>query len=116
MINRTIPAKIEKSYFNQDAKLADKIPYAYLLDEETIETKSGHLIQVIRLEGLMAETLSDSEINFEKEMRNTLLKSISDSSTAIYFHMIRKKDLRRLSGTYEEFYSRSLNERWNNKL
>ncbi|MCE3237830.1 MAG: type secretion system ATPase VirB4 [Gammaproteobacteria bacterium] len=110
------PAIIEKSSFEKEINLSEKIPYAYLLDSETVETKSGHLFQVIKLEGLGAETMDDSNIDQEKEVRNSLFKSITDSSTALYFHTIRKKEERRLQGEYKEAFAKTLNAAWQKKM
>ncbi len=112
----TTPAKKEKSDFEREISLAEKIPYAYMLDAETVETKSGHLLQVIRLDGLLAETMNDCDIDHEKEIRNSLLKSIAGSSTALYFHTIRKREERRLQGHYKQIFSKELDSIWQQKM
>jgi type IV secretory pathway VirB4 component len=65
----TTPAKDELLNFKCEALTRKNIPYARLVDAETIETKSGHLLQVIKLKGLISETLDDSEIDQEKHIR-----------------------------------------------
>lgn len=110
------PAKKEKLSFEREVSLSEKIPYAYMLDAETVETKSGHLLQIIKLDGLVAETMDDCEIDQEKEIRNSLLKSITDSSTAIYFHTIRKKEERRLQGHYSQAFAQELDLVWQEKM
>ncbi|MCD6040278.1 MAG: virB4 [Gammaproteobacteria bacterium] len=115
-MNWIIPAKKEKMDFEREVSLSEKIPYAYMLDAETIETKSGHLLQVIKLDGLLAETLDDRDIDQQKEIRNLLFKSITDSSTALYFHTIRKKEERKLEGNYTHDFAKELNEVWQEKM
>jgi type IV secretion system protein VirB4 len=115
-MNWTTPAKTEKSSFEREEFLSAKIPYASMLDAETVETKSGHLLQVLKLEGLIAETMDDFDIDQEKEIRNSLFKSITDSSTALYFHTIRKKEERRLQGHDKEGFAQQLDLMWQDKM
>lgn len=112
----TTPAKKMLRPVQEETSLASKIPYAYLVNGETVETKSGHLLQVIKLNGLPAETLDDDLINHEKHIRNTLLKSMADSSLSIYFHTIRRRDNKVLSGEYISEFAANLNKRWQAKL
>ena len=44
----TTPAKKTLRPVQEETDFSSLIPYAYLLDERTIETKSGHLLQVIK--------------------------------------------------------------------
>lgn len=112
----TTPAKLVKSDFNLETLTKNKIPYARMLDKETIETKSGHLLQIIKLDGLVADTLDDNEIDQEKFLRNSILKSITDSSVCIYFHTIRKKFRHELEGDYASEFARSLQKKWQENL
>jgi len=116
MMTLSTPAKLAQTDWNLDEKIADKIPYAYFFDQQTIETKSGHLLQVIKFDGLMAETMDDLAIDQEKNLRNSLLRSITDSSISLYFHTIRKKDYRQLSGEYQQDFAKQLNEKWQENI
>jgi type IV secretion system protein VirB4 len=112
----TTPATLEKSDFQLESFSKDKIPYARLLDAETVETKSGHLLQVIKIDGLVAETLDDKEIDQEKNIRNSLLRSITDSSLSLYFHTIRKKYNGELKGDYTSAFAQELHDKWFSNL
>jgi type IV secretion system protein VirB4 len=112
----TTPAKDELLNFKCEALTRKNIPYARLVDAETIETKSGHLLQVIKLKGLISETLDDSEIDQEKHIRNALFRSIADSSISIYFHTIRKKYSGQLTWEYESTFARELAKKWQEKM
>ncbi|MBV9575247.1 MAG: hypothetical protein JO149_01345, partial [Gammaproteobacteria bacterium] len=110
------PAEQEKLGFLAETKVATKIPYSYLVDDETIETKSGHLLQTIKIDGLLAETMDDVLIDHELQIRNTLLMSLADSSTSLYFHTIRKKETCLLNGNYDCEFVEKLQTNWNNVL
>ena len=111
----TTPAKKTLRPVQEETDFSSLIPYAYLLDERTIETKSGHLLQVIKLPGIPGEMLDDTLINHEKHIRNTLLKSIADSSLSLYFHTIRRRDHQVLTGAFESGFAETLNARWQAK-
>lgn len=108
----TTPAKYEKTLVNQEILLSSKIPYSYLLNDETIETKSGHLLQTIQLEGLYAETLDDEVIDQEKHAIGILLNSLVDSSTSLYLHMVRKQIDVNMQARYDNSFAQRLHDKW----
>lgn len=107
---------IEKDLFLKESSISGKFPYSYFIDESTLELRNGNLMQIIKVDGLCADTLDDSVRFSEKNFRNQILMSISDSSTAIYFYTLRKKSSVLLSGSYQDGFLSDLNEKWNNKL
>ena len=110
------PARKEKSGFLAEIEAATKIPYSYLVDGETVETKSGHLLQTIKIDGLFAETMDDVLIDHAMQVRNTLLMSLADSTTSLYFHTIRKKETCLLNADYDHDFARELHKKWNDLL
>lgn len=100
----------------RETAVASKVPYAYFVDEKTIETKDGHLLQAIKVNGLVADTLDDDLLDREKHLRNVLLMSVADANTAIYVHTIRKPVTSLLGGYYANAFSRQLHEKWQAKL
>lgn len=106
----------EKIPMREDIKVERHLPYSFFVDEKTIETKSGHLLQVIKLEGIHAETLDDDWIEREKILRHHLLMSLTDSTTSFYFHTVRKKVNEILSGRYESKFLQQLEQKWNAHL
>jgi len=109
-------AKKAKSPFELETSIATKIPYARFFDSETIETKNGNLIQIIKIEGLLADTLDDELLDMEKNIRNTLLISLTDSTTSFYFHTIRRKYQVNLNSNFENTFLKRLHDKWQNKL
>ncbi len=74
----------------REAPIGGRLPYAGHLDAETVATRDGRLMQVIRLNGFAAETSDDDELNYRKAIRETLLRGAASSRLAIYHHVIRK--------------------------
>ena len=52
--------------------MGDRLPYLGHLDEVTLKTRDGLLVQTIHLRGFPFETASDDELNYRKAMRETL--------------------------------------------
>ena len=105
-----------KENMKKEINVSSKVPYTNIVSEDTIETKNGNLLQVIRLTGLMAETLDDEWLDIEKRLRNAFLISLTDSSISFYFHTIRKKVNINLQGTYEDGFLQQLHDKWQAKL
>src|SRR3954454_17215648 len=67
------------------------LPYARHVDDHTIETRDGLLLQVIQVRGLLFETADTEEINYRKRLRDAALQAIGSSRYAIYHHVIRRE-------------------------
>ena len=55
------------------------LPYARHVDDHTIETRDGLLMQVIQVRGLLFETADTDEINYRKRLRDAALQAIGSS-------------------------------------
>ena len=71
-------------------RLSDFIPYTHQLDDHTIATKDGFLLQIVKLEGYPFETADQAELNQRKHIRNTLWRTLASSRFAVYQHIIRR--------------------------
>ena len=67
------------------------LPYARHVDDHTIETRDGLLMQVIHLRGLLFETADTEEINYRKMLRDAMLQAIGSSRFAVYHHVVRRR-------------------------
>lgn len=83
-MDKRIVSKREKS-------VSTHIPYARHFDDHTLETKSGSLIQIFKLEGVPSSTNSLESLDQFKYQRNELLKSISDEHLLVFTHSIRRR-------------------------
>lgn len=102
-----------------DLKVAGKeqpsgkhLPYARHVDDHTVETRDGLLLQVIHLRGLLFETADTEQINYRKHLRDAALQAIGSSRYAVYHHVIRRQAEVSLQTPYADDFSRKLAERW----
>ncbi|MDG1287604.1 MAG: VirB4 family type IV secretion/conjugal transfer ATPase [Rickettsiales bacterium] len=103
------------SYSRREVSVSEFIPYQHHFDKETIITKSGELMQTIRLEGWSFETADDSDVDMKKVVRNSLLKSLSNGNYAAWFHTVRRKKSAYPGGEFTNKFAHELNEQWRKK-
>jgi type IV secretion system protein VirB4 len=92
------------------------LPYARHVDDHTIETRDGLLMQVVQVRGLLFETAATEEINYRKQLRDAALQAIGTSRHAVYHHVVRREAHVSLDAHYGDDFSRRLDSAWRAKL
>ena len=92
------------------------LPYGRHVDDHTIETRDGLLMQVIQVRGLLFETADSDEINYRKRLRDATLQAIGSSRFAVYHHIIRREAEVAIDADYPDTFSRQLDEAWRARL
>ena len=92
------------------------LPYARLVDDHTIETRDGLLLQVIALRGLLFETADTDEINYRKRLRDGMLQSIGTAQFALYHHILRRRTATDLAASFPDAFSARLDAAWRARL
>jgi type IV secretion system protein VirB4 len=92
------------------------LPYGRHVDDVTLETRDGLLMQTIHLGGLLFETADSDELNYRAELRDAMLRAIGSSRFAIHHHVIRRRADAALEGDFADDFSRRLDERWRERL
>lgn len=96
----------------REARVGQRLPYAGHVDETTLRTRDGLLIQTIKLAGFPFETRTDDELNYRKTLRETLLRGAAHSRLAIYHHVVRRQVAVDLSGTFANPFGADLDAAW----
>ncbi|MFK7841717.1 MAG: VirB4 family type IV secretion/conjugal transfer ATPase [Sphingorhabdus sp.] len=99
-----------------EAPAGRHLPYARHVNEHTIETRDGLLMQFIKLRGLLFETTDSEDLNYRKRLRDAMLQAIGSSQFAIYHHIIRREVDPEMDGEFADDFSRQIDERWRSKL
>jgi len=100
----------------REASAGARLPYARHVDDVTIETRDGMLLQVIKLAGLAFETADSEDINYRKTLRDGALRAFASSRFAIYHHIIRREVDAAVEGQFADDFSRALNSAWTDRL
>lgn len=92
------------------------LPYARHIDDVTLATRDGLLLQTIRLGGLLFETADTDELNYRLELRDAMLRNVGSSRFAIYHHVVRRRAEALLEAEFPDEFSRKLDARWRERL
>lgn len=92
------------------------LPYARHVNDHTLETRDGLLMQVIHLRGLLFETADTDELNYRKTLRDAVLRAVGSSRFAIYHHIVRQRADVGLDVEYPDAFSQKLGDRWSERL
>jgi type IV secretion system protein VirB4 len=92
------------------------LPYAAQVDDYTILTRDGLMMQTMALRGLLFETADTSELNYRKVLRDAMLQTIGSSRFALYHHVIRRRVDMALDAKFPDAFSQKLDARWRDRL
>lgn len=92
------------------------LPYARHIDDHTIATRDGLLMQVVHLRGLLFETADTDEINYRKQLRDAMLQAIGTPRFAICHHVVRRRIETELAADYPDPFSQRLDSAWRARL
>jgi len=100
----------------REQRVGQHLPYARHVDDFTIETRDGLLMQVIHLRGLLFETADTDEINYRKRLRDAMMQAVGSSRFALYHHIVRRRIEPELSADYPDAFSKRLDKTWRARL
>ena len=99
-----------------DPCAGDRLPYAGHLDDHTVMTRSGDLIQMIQVDGVAFETADSETLNYMAAVRDVVMRGIANSNLILYCHVIRRQVTAELSGTQPDGFVRDLDDAWQQQL
>jgi type IV secretion system protein VirB4 len=91
---------------------SDFVPYACLYDANTVITKNGQLIQIIKISGLNYDTASNDATPLRTALRNALRDAVPSSDYGIWLHTMRRRVKLTPEGDFPEVFARALHEKW----
>ena len=89
------------------------IPFVCHFDPNTILTKNGELLQVIRITGFNHESIASELVNLRETVRGAISSNIKNSNFALWLHTIRRKKDIASKGEFGDYFSKKLNDDWN---
>jgi len=94
---------------NRESYQSSHIPYLRHVDDQTIVTRDGFYLSVIRLDGINFKTRDLNDLNAYCHQRNTAFKALGSSNFALYAHLIRTGVRPELEGDYAALFADRLN-------
>jgi len=90
----------------------DFIPYVCHFDPNTILTKNGELLQIIRITGFGNSSVAAELISLRDAVRDAITENVSDNKVAFWFNTIRRKKNIAPKGEFKDFFSKKVNDAW----
>lgn len=88
------------------------IPYAIHYDSNTLLTKNGELLQVIKIVGFNYENIGGEKITLRRAVRRAIQQSIKSNNFALWIHTIRRRRNLNPGGEHPYDFSWELNMSW----
>jgi type IV secretion system protein VirB4 len=100
----------------REAAVGDRLPYLGHLDEMTVRTRDGLLVQVLHLAGFPFETAADDELNYRKAIRETVFRGAASSRLGVYHHVVRRRVTPAFPASPDDAFCGALDARWREQL
>lgn len=99
----------------KENRIIDYVPATCHLDSETLLTKNGDVMQIIKIRGFENNDESFLTENLRDKVRKSLCKHIKSPDLFIYLHTIRERSDISPKGDFEVEFADKLNKLWNLK-
>jgi len=100
----------------KEARVGDRLPYARLVDENTVLLRDGSVMSAIQVPGLLFETEDSDALNAHAATREVMLRSTLDARFVMVHHVIRRRVEVELEAEFPDALSRHIDARWKQRL
>ena len=100
----------------KEARAGDRLPYARLVDENTLLLRDGSVMTALQVPGLLFETEDSEALNAHAATREVMLRSTLDARFVMYHHVIRRRVEVDLEAAFPDPLSRHIDARWQERL
>lgn len=99
-----------------DPRAGDRLPYSGHVNDHTLLTRDGDLVQMIQIDGIAFETADSETLNHMAAVRDVVMRGIANSNLMLYCYVIRRQVTAHLSGSQPEGFARDLDDAWQAQL
>lgn len=92
------------------------LPYVGHLDDSTVLARDGQLLQFLHVAGLAFETADTDELNYRKNIRDSVLRAVATPRLSICHHVIRRRVSPQIEGSFSSPFARGLDLAWRRRL
>lgn len=103
----------DRALYNNDSEYF--IPIACHYDDSTLLTKNGELIQIIQINGINSEHISEKLFNLRSVVRNAIKSSMKSNNIAFWIHTVRRKTNLDDKTGYNKILSANIHDIWCDK-
>ena len=98
--------------WHKENEAGEFIPYDYHVNENTVRTKGGDYIQILRIKGIAHESADIEDIIVWKNQLSMLLKSLAAPNIGIWTNIIRREENSYPDGTFRSGFSKQLDDKY----
>jgi type IV secretion system protein VirB4 len=102
--------------WQRENSAADFIPYSVQVNSNTVKTKSGDYLQVLKLEGVAHESANIEDVYLWKNQLNIMLRNIASPNVSIWTNIVRKHEGRFPNGEFQGSFDDQLNTKYKDHL
>jgi type IV secretion system protein VirB4 len=106
----------DKRFDRREKRVGDMLPYARHVDDLTIAMRDGQQMQVLHLTGFAFETSDTQDLNYRKNVRDSLLRGLAHPRLSIGAHVIRHLVRPDLVGTFPVRFAEEMDEAWRARI
>ena len=99
-----------------DPAAGDRLPYAVHINDHSIATRDGDLVQMIALDGYPFETADTDTLNQIAATRDIIFRGIASSQLILYCHVVRRRVVADLALQQPEGVARQIDNAWRKQL
>jgi len=109
---KTEKKKVQEIPWHRENSVAEFIPYHVQVNENTVKTKGGDFLQIIKLEGVAHETADPEDVIIWKEQINILLRNISSPQVCLWTNTVRREKTIYPGGDFIGDFDKRLNDKY----
>jgi len=94
----------------------DRLPWSHQVDEATVATRDGMLMQTLHIAGLPFETVDTDDLNYRHAIRETMLRAVANPHFAVYHHIVRRPVTAALAGIPADPFCVEVDTAWRARL
>ena len=100
----------------RENRVGDRLPWSHHVDDFTVATRDGMLMQFVQVAGLPFETVDTDDLNYRHAIRETMLRGIASPHFAVYHHILRRPVIAVLPGIAADPFCAEIDAAWRERL
>ena len=101
---------------SRENRVGDRLPWSHHVDDATVATRDGMLMQFVQVAGLPFETADTEDLNYRHAIRETMLRGIASPHFAVYHHILRRPVVAVLPGVASDPFCAEIDADWRARL
>ncbi|MGH8026079.1 MAG: hypothetical protein ACREO0_05050, partial [Pseudoxanthomonas sp.] len=100
----------------REQRAGDRLPYARLLDDNTVLLRDGSLMQCLHVGGFPFETADSDDLNHRQRARDAALRAVAHSRYVVHHHILRRRVQAGMDSDYADPVCAEIDRRWQARL